>query len=76
MQFFEFVFLQRNWKEDQKRLGEALSLFAKRSDPLWLLLFPEGTIPSSETVAKSSAYAQAFGLEVRRKTRKHSSSMI
>ncbi|KAL1409686.1 hypothetical protein Q8F55_003682 [Vanrija albida] len=77
MRNFRFVFLKRSWAADKDNLTDSLQRLAseakagdstassgkgsKRS-PLWLFLFPEGTIPSEEERPKSALYAKKQGV--------------
>lgn len=79
MQFFNFIFLQRNWLADRTPLAEHLSVMAeglrpqddkKRDDPngntlnrLLLLIFPEGTLVSRDTRPVSAKFAAKLGVE-------------
>ncbi|KAI9344529.1 acyltransferase-domain-containing protein [Zopfochytrium polystomum] len=56
MQFFEFIFLARKWSVDGPRLTNALSRSAASPSPLWLLLFPEGTVVCDEAVEAARKY--------------------
>ena len=57
MQLFGFIFLSRKWANDKERLEYRLSKLAKE-DPMWLLIFPEGTNFSANQVAKTLAYSK------------------
>ncbi|ORX39896.1 acyltransferase-domain-containing protein [Kockovaella imperatae] len=79
MRFFRFIFLERSWAADKANLTRALQNLAKqarlntpdettglvrsRREPLWLLIFPEGTITSDEERAKSVRYAKKEGVD-------------
>jgi 1-acyl-sn-glycerol-3-phosphate acyltransferase len=53
------VFMARKWDQDKPRLAHRLSkLAAATDDPMWLLIFPEGTNLSPNTRPKSEAYAK------------------
>ena len=57
MRFFQFIFLDRKWRKDQQTLSRSL-LQASRCDlPLFLVLFPEGTVITSDTHERSRQYA-------------------
>ena len=72
--FFRFIFLNRSWASDKQNLTKALQnlgrdtredmssetsgLLRKNREPVWLLIFPEGTITSDEERAKSVRYAK------------------
>ncbi|KAI8806994.1 acyltransferase-domain-containing protein [Cladochytrium replicatum] len=72
MRFFEFIFLKRKWADDQHRIREYLNRAlddmraakdARRGRSrhdfrtgLWLMLFPEGTVITDETVGISKGF--------------------
>jgi 1-acyl-sn-glycerol-3-phosphate acyltransferase len=72
MMFYGFVFMARKWQSDKPRLQHRLQkLNAIRPgsspkspayDPMWLLIFPEGTNLSPRTKKASEAYAEKQGL--------------
>lgn len=64
MQFFDFIFLKRNWDSDRKRLAKAFDIMAVEKQPIWLMLFPEGTLISDQTMEVNLAYAEKAGLDV------------
>ncbi|CAG9859637.1 unnamed protein product [Phyllotreta striolata] len=39
----EFVFLERNFEKDKETINKQITELAEHPDPMWLLLFPEGT---------------------------------
>lgn len=45
MQFFQFVFLNRSWEQDEAYMTDMLQYAAKNKDPIALLIFPEGKCP-------------------------------
>ncbi|KAL2434821.1 putative acyltransferase [Exophiala dermatitidis] len=57
MQFNQFIFLKRKWEQDKPNMASALQRLNKPTDPMWLLLFPEGTNLAVSTRAKSAAWA-------------------
>lgn len=71
MMFYGFVFMARKWASDKPRLAHRLQqLKTKHSgpqsgtpglDPMWLLIFPEGTNLSANTRKKSVAWSQKSG---------------
>ncbi|KAI9837495.1 MAG: hypothetical protein M1819_007144 [Sarea resinae] len=73
MLFYRFIFLARNWAKDkprfqyrlQKLKGEhAGPLSSTQSlDPMWLMIFPEGTNLSNNGRAASKRWADKEGLE-------------
>ncbi|KAG9027781.1 hypothetical protein FRB95_007388 [Tulasnella sp. JGI-2019a] len=67
MQFFGFIFMARSWvadrlilKKELTRLGEQTQ---KRDSPLFLMIFPEGTLVSKDTRPLSKKYADKVGLD-------------
>jgi 1-acyl-sn-glycerol-3-phosphate acyltransferase len=51
--------MARKWEQDKPRLAHRFKqLAAYKDDPMWLLIFPEGTNLSSNTLPKSRAYAE------------------
>lgn len=62
-QFYNFIFLARNWEEDQKRFKRHLAGLNKPNDPMWLVIFPEGTNLSKVTREKSKKWAEKNGLK-------------
>ena len=63
MQFFEFIFLARNWKIDQQRIVKNLVRAKKDDLPMMLLVFPEGTVLSRNTREKSQAHVKKLGID-------------
>lgn len=65
MQFYGFIFLARKWEQDKPRFMHRLSKLAaggdKNKNPMWLLIFPEGTTLSSNGRKSSSKYAEKMG---------------
>ncbi|KAK5945387.1 hypothetical protein PMZ80_002592 [Knufia obscura] len=72
MMFYGFIFMARKWASDKPRLAHRLQqLKTKHSgpesgsaslDPMWLLIFPEGTNLSANTRKKSVAWSQKSGI--------------
>ncbi|KAI9823800.1 MAG: hypothetical protein M1826_007621 [Phylliscum demangeonii] len=71
MMFFEFIFLARNWATDKPRLVRDLSKLKSRHsgplsgsgslDPMWLMVFPEGTNLSDNGRVASARWAEKQG---------------
>lgn len=62
MRFFDFILLKRNdWAHDKRAIEENLGR-VNAKDPLWLVVFPEGTVVSKGTRKRSSAFAEKAGL--------------
>ncbi|GJJ76380.1 hypothetical protein EMPS_08739 [Entomortierella parvispora] len=63
MRFFDFILLKRNdWAHDKRAIEENLDRVNKK-DPLWLVVFPEGTVVSKGTRKRSTAFAEKAGLK-------------
>ncbi|KAF2739563.1 acyltransferase-domain-containing protein [Polyplosphaeria fusca] len=62
-QFYNFIFLSRKWEEDKSRFKKHLSHLNKPNDPMWLIIFPEGTNLSQVTREKSKKWAEQNGLK-------------
>ena len=63
MQFFEFIFLSRKWSCDKSLIYSNLSRSINDNMPLWLLLFPEGTVLTENTHQNSISYAKKMRIE-------------
>lgn len=61
-QFYNFIFLSRKWEQDRWRFKRALNHLKDPQDPMWLLIFPEGTNLSAVTRDKSAAWAKKTGV--------------
>jgi 1-acyl-sn-glycerol-3-phosphate acyltransferase len=61
-QFYNFIFLSRNWERDIKPFGSRLDKLSN-SNPMWLLIFPEGTNLAKETRERSKAWADKNCIE-------------
>lgn len=71
--FFGFVFMARKWTHDKPRLEHRLQKLKSRHggpmsgsqslDPMWLMIFPEGTNLSGNTRKKSAAWARKQGIQ-------------
>lgn len=73
MMFYGFVFLSRKWAKDKPRFQHRLQKLSGRHsgpmsgsqslDPMWLLIFPEGTNLSNNGRAASKRWADKAGLQ-------------
>ncbi|POS86438.1 hypothetical protein EPUL_002648 [Erysiphe pulchra] len=73
MRFFSFIFLSRKLAIDEPRLSYRLGKLNKANygpfaggkglDPMWLLLFPEGTNASQDGRDKSASWAKKIGVK-------------
>ena len=61
-QFYNFIFLSRKWETDKYRFKSALNHLRDPNDPMWLLIFPEGTNLSATTRDKSASWAKKTGI--------------
>lgn len=65
MRHLGFIFLDRDWKTDEKIISEQVQeLTYNESWPLWLGMFPEGTVFNEHTHDRTVAYAKKNGLPV------------
>jgi len=62
-QFYNFIFLARNWEKDKPQFKRHLQKLNKPKDPMWLLIFPEGTNLAKSTRESSKRWADKNGLE-------------
>lgn len=71
MRFFGFIWMSRKMQVDQPRLAYRLQKLRREKtgpdgkpflDPMWLLLFPEGTTLSQNSRNKSASWAKKQGL--------------
>ncbi|RFU26219.1 hypothetical protein B7463_g10122, partial [Scytalidium lignicola] len=73
MMFYGFIFMSRKMATDQARLAHRLGKLKERHsgplsgsagyDPMWLLLFPEGTNASNNSRNKSAKWAEKIGVK-------------
>lgn len=61
-QFYNFIFLSRKWETDRFRFSRALHHLKNPQDPMWLLIFPEGTNLSAVTKEKSASWSKKVGI--------------
>jgi 1-acyl-sn-glycerol-3-phosphate acyltransferase len=61
-QFYNFIFLSRKWEQDKEQFQSHLDQL-NTSDPMWLLIFPEGTNLAKETREQSKAWADKNRLQ-------------
>ncbi|KAF9364931.1 hypothetical protein BGX34_012038 [Mortierella sp. NVP85] len=62
MRLLDFILLKRNnWAHDKHAIEENLGR-ASKDEPLWLVVFPEGTVVSRSTRKRSMAFAEKTGL--------------
>ena len=73
MMFYGFIFLARDWTRDKPRLQHRLQKLKGRHsgplsgtqslDPMWMMVFPEGTNLSANTWNISNKWAENQGIE-------------
>lgn len=70
MQLYSFIFMARKWASDQSRMGYRLQKLRREHkddkgrtylDPMWLLIFPEGTNLSANTRKISAKWSAKSG---------------
>ncbi|EME42739.1 hypothetical protein DOTSEDRAFT_46184 [Dothistroma septosporum NZE10] len=61
-QFYNFIFLSRKWEQDRYSFKKHLDHLKNPLDPMWLLIFPEGTNLSATTREKSARWAEKTGI--------------
>ena len=62
-QFYNFIFLKRKWEQDKDSFKQHLDQLSNTQDPMWLLIFPEGTNLAKGTREKSAEWAKQRGLQ-------------
>ena len=72
MMFYGFIFMARNWARDKPRLKHRLEKLKSRHggpmsgtqslDPMWLMIYPEGTNLSANTRKGSKKWADKQGI--------------
>ncbi|XVF67395.1 hypothetical protein PTKIN_Ptkin10aG0117500 [Pterospermum kingtungense] len=60
----EFIPVERKWEVDESRIRHMLSTLKDPRDPLWLVLFPEGTDFTEQKCVRSQKYAAENGLPI------------
>ncbi|KAI9021006.1 acyltransferase-domain-containing protein [Phycomyces nitens] len=63
MQYFDFIFLKRKLADDKDTIQDNLMRSKEVNLPMWLLLFPEGTVISKKMRDRSEAYAKKNDLK-------------
>ncbi|ETV78324.1 hypothetical protein H257_07910 [Aphanomyces astaci] len=61
LQLFGFPFVERNWVEDQAKLGALIESYHSRSYGTWMAMFPEGTALYDKTLQASHDFKAANG---------------
>ncbi|XP_031479553.1 probable 1-acyl-sn-glycerol-3-phosphate acyltransferase 5 isoform X1 [Nymphaea colorata] len=61
---FDFIPVERKWEHDELLIREMLSTFLDPLDPLWLIVFPEGTDYTEQKCLRSQQHAKENGLPI------------
>lgn len=64
--FSDIAYLERDWNKDQETMTKSVQSLADYPDPVWLLLFAEGTRLNPEKLEASRDFARKRGLPVLR----------
>lgn len=62
--FAECIFLERNWNRDKNIIGCQIKELAEYPDPMWLLLYAEGTRFTAKKSEASQKFAKEKGLPI------------
>ncbi|MCJ1419524.1 hypothetical protein MMC32_005879 [Xylographa parallela] len=62
IQLSQFIFMKRNWEKDKPHLAAHLQKLNNPADPMWLLIFPEGTNLAPDTRQRSALWAETQGI--------------
>jgi len=62
--FSDTLFLARDWAHDQAVLDQRLAALLEYPDPVWILLFPEGTRFTKDKYEASKKFAESRNLPV------------
>ena len=72
MMMYDFIFLARNWAHDKMAIKKGMDRLKLRNgeppkredqpDPMWLMVYPEGTNLSANTRRKSAAWSAKSGI--------------
>ncbi|MCJ1439218.1 hypothetical protein MMC27_008609 [Xylographa pallens] len=62
IQLSQFIFMKRNWEKDKPHLAAHLQKLNNPADPMWLLIFPEGTNLAPDTRQRSALWAGTQGI--------------
>ncbi len=62
MMMSEFVFAFRDWQRDKNMLPRALENLKSFPNPMWMVIFPEGTRFTPKKLEKSNEYSLANNL--------------
>ncbi|KAF3772867.1 putative 1-acyl-sn-glycerol-3-phosphate acyltransferase 5 [Nymphaea thermarum] len=60
----DFIPVERKWENDEQLIRQMLSAFVDPQDPLWLVVFPEGTDYTEQKCLRSQRFAKENGLPI------------
>lgn len=60
----EFILIERKWELDKPVIESMLATFKDPRDPLWLVLFPEGTDFTEKKCKRSQQFAKESGFPI------------
>ena len=63
MQMSRCLYICRKWEKDEGRIGKVVEYLGKHTKGYQIVLFPEGTNWTPETVKKSRAFEEANNLK-------------
>lgn len=63
MQAAAYIFIHRKWKDDKSHFEDMIDYFCDIREPLQLLLFPEGTDLTENSMTRSNEFAEKNGLQ-------------
>ena len=66
LRFSDVAFLERNWDKDQEIMTKSIEGLSDYPDPVWLLIFAEGTRMNPEKLEASRDFARSRNLPVLR----------
>ena len=74
--FSDVAYLERDWVKDQDIMTKSINALSDYPDPVWLLIFAEGTRLSPEKLEASRDFARSRNLPVLRHCKFSVTSMI
>ncbi|CAN6459829.1 unnamed protein product [Victoria cruziana] len=60
----DFIPVERKWENDERLIRQMLSAFIDPHDPLWLVVFPEGTDYTEQKCLRSQKFAKENGFPI------------
>lgn len=62
MLFVDCVFLKRNWSDDKVTIQRTFARYKRNPNPIWLVIFPEGTRWTPTKLERSRKFAAKHGM--------------